>query len=106
MKEYVFTFNMSINQIINIISSNRDISKTIPEYPYQYQIRLCQIELGRFEVTDYFPSQLYVRVGDTPCLLLPINPNKRSKSRRTASPINCTHELKLSPFVTNLIKVN
>lgn len=102
MREYVFTFNMSIDQI-NIISSNRDISKTIPEYPYQYQIRLCQIELGRFEVTDYFPSQLNVRVGDTPC---PTYPNERSKSRRTASPINCTHELKLSPFFTNLIKVN
>ncbi|XP_025207295.1 E3 SUMO-protein ligase PIAS1-like [Melanaphis sacchari] len=105
LKEFVFTFKMSAEQI-NLLSLNRDISNSKQECLYQCQIRICQIEPGCFEVSDFFPNRLYVRVGDQPCPLPPIPLKKRPEFRRPASPIDCTCQLNLSPDVSNLIKIN
>jgi len=103
MVEQEFLLKMTVDNI-NLISLNRDISNSKHEYLYQFQIRICQIELGCSEVTNDFPNQLSIRVG-TKTLPNTLR-NNQSKTRQFGHPIDCTQEIRLCPLVTNSIKIN
>jgi len=92
----------------SLIAMNRDVSNGKNEYVYQCQIRICQLEPGCNEVSDYLPLGLHIRLGVKACPLPPTAPNTRpgTESRRTPRPINCTQLVKLNPSVQNTIIVN
>jgi len=104
---------MSVEQA-SLIAMNRNISYGQNYYLYQYQIRFCQLELGRSEVTDFLPKGLHIRIGKRACTLPP-PPSTRHRietpvqieiTRRIAGPIDCTQLLKLNPTLANLITLN
>ncbi|KAE9524003.1 hypothetical protein AGLY_015650 [Aphis glycines] len=108
MKEAKFKHTLSLKHV-NLVATNRDISHGKNEYRYQFQIRICQlIEPVPNESPDYMPLGLHIRVGREACPLPPIAPNTRpgTEFRRTARPINCTENFKLSPIVANTITIN
>ncbi|KAE9522060.1 hypothetical protein AGLY_017546 [Aphis glycines] len=108
MKEATFKFNLSLEHA-NLIATNRDTSHGKNEYLYQFQIRICQlIEPVPDDSPDYMPLGLHLRVNVKSCPLPPTAPYTRpgSESRRTARPINCTENIKLSPIVANNITIN
>lgn len=107
MREAPFKFTLTSDQA-SIIPLNRDISNGKNEYVYQIQIRICLIESGSTEITDYLPLGLHIRLGNKVCPLPPTAPNTRpgTEARRTARPINCTQLVKLNPFLPNTITVN
>ncbi|CAH1738758.1 unnamed protein product [Aphis gossypii] len=107
MKEAIFKFTLSPEQA-TFVADNRTISSGKEEYLYQFQIRICQfIEPVPNESPDYMPLDLYIRVGRKPCQLPPSLPitSPRTKSRRTARPIDCTANVKLCPLVSNTITI-
>ncbi|XP_025203206.1 E3 SUMO-protein ligase PIAS2-like [Melanaphis sacchari] len=107
INESRFSLTLSPKQA-SIISLNRDISNGKNEYPFQCQIRICQLRIGCDEVSDYLPMGLHIRIENKYCPLPPCPRNMRPGfvTRRTAGPINCTHQLLLSPIVSNEIKIN
>ncbi|KAE9522407.1 hypothetical protein AGLY_017194 [Aphis glycines] len=110
MKETTFKHTLSLEHA-NSVSSNRDFSDGKNEYRNQFQIRICQlIEPVPNESPDYMPLGLHIRVNMKTCPLPPILPNTRTNKltepRRTARPINCTTNVKLSPIVSNNITIN
>ncbi|KAF0752700.1 E3 SUMO-protein ligase PIAS2-like [Aphis craccivora] len=110
MKETTFKHTLSLEHA-NSVSKNRDISYGKNEYHNQFQIRICQlIEPVPNESPDYMPLGLHIRVNTKACPLPPIlpnsRPNKQTEPRRTARPINCTSNFKLSPIVGNNITIN
>jgi len=108
MKEATFKFNLSLEHA-NFVAGNRNISHGKMKYPYQFQIRICQlIEPVPNESPDYMPLGLQIRVNMNACPL-PLTAHKTlraSESRRIATPINCTEYVKLSPIVANNIAIN
>uniref|UniRef100_A0A2H8TFX7 E3 SUMO-protein ligase PIAS1 n=1 Tax=Melanaphis sacchari TaxID=742174 RepID=A0A2H8TFX7_9HEMI len=107
LMECAFNHTMS-NEQATLISLNRDFTKKTADFVYQYQIRICQSEVGRSEVTDYLPLGLHIRIENETCSLPPIARYIQSGTeyRRVGRPINCTQHLKLSPLVSNSIIVN
>ncbi|KAE9521323.1 hypothetical protein AGLY_018281 [Aphis glycines] len=95
MKEATFKFIMSVEHA-NLVAGNRYYSYGKYEYPYQFQIRICQlIEPVPNESPDDMPLSLLIRVNMQKCPLPP-----------TATPINCTEKVKLSPIVANNIAIH
>jgi len=107
MKEATFIFVLSAEHA-SLVSLNRDISQIKHEYPYQYQIRICQfIEPVPNESPDFLPLELLIRFGMNNCQLLPTPPlRKGTESRLPGRPIDCTKYVKLCPLVTNTININ
>ncbi|CAH1738368.1 unnamed protein product [Aphis gossypii] len=115
MKEAIFKLVLSREQV-NFVSMNRTISHGKFEYPYyQYQIRICQfIEPVPNESPDYMPLGLRIRVNTRECQLplIPFNAQPeltlalRLECRRSADPIDCTDNVKLSPINYNDITIN
>ncbi|KAF0766272.1 Uncharacterized protein FWK35_00020237 [Aphis craccivora] len=109
-KEATFKHTLSLEHA-NYVAMNRDFSHGKNEYRNQFHIRICQlIEPVPNESPDYMPLGLHIRVNMKACPLPPIppntQPNKLTKTRRTAIPINCTEHVKLSPIVANNITIN
>ncbi|XP_025208269.1 E3 SUMO-protein ligase PIAS3-like [Melanaphis sacchari] len=106
-RECMFTHTMTNDQV-TLIAMNRDISYGKKEYLFQYQIRICQIKFGYSgELTDYFPLELCIRIGNKTCPLPPKISNRIGvEARRIAKPINISHFLKLNPMLENSITVN
>ncbi|KAE9533463.1 hypothetical protein AGLY_009101 [Aphis glycines] len=109
-KETTFKHTLSLEHT-NAVSSNRYFSDGKYEHHNQYQIRICQlIEPVPNESLDYMPLGLHIRVNMKACPLPPVPPNTRpnnlTESRRTARPINCTANFKLSPINVNNITIN
>ncbi|XP_026820323.1 E3 SUMO-protein ligase PIAS2-like [Rhopalosiphum maidis] len=105
-RQMTFIHTMSPEQA-SLIAMNRDISYGKNEYLYQYQIRICQLEIGRNEVTDFLPLGLNIRVGNKICSLPPIaSVRLGNESRRIAKPINIAQYLKLNPNISNSITIN
>ncbi|KAF0747502.1 E3 SUMO-protein ligase PIAS2-like [Aphis craccivora] len=107
-KETTFKHTLSLEQA-NYVCMNRDFSHGKTEYHNHFQIRICQlIEPVSNESPDCMPLGLHIRVNMKTCPLPPIAPNTRpgTESRRTARPINCTANVKLSPIVVNNITIN
>jgi len=90
------------------ICLDRDMSNGKAEYNTQLQIRICLLESGATEITDCMPLGLHIRVNNKACPLPPTAPNTRpgTEARRTPRPINCTHQMKLNPIVSNSIIIN
>ncbi|CAH1738378.1 unnamed protein product [Aphis gossypii] len=114
MKEAIFKFVLSSKQV-NFVAGNRKISHEKFEYPYQYQIRICQfVEPVPNESPDYMPLGLRIRVNMIECQLplIPLNTRpeltltRRLECRRSAGPIDCTEYVKLSPINCNDITIN
>ncbi|KAE9523241.1 hypothetical protein AGLY_016341, partial [Aphis glycines] len=106
-REYKLVHTMSLEQA-SLIAMNRDISHGQKKYLYQYQIRFCQLEFGRSEVTDFLPMELHIRIGEKVCTLPPIALTQQifETPRRIAGPIDCTQILKLNPNLANHITLN
>jgi len=107
MREASFKLTM-LSEHVNEISLNRDISSGKSEYIYQMQIRICLLDPGATEITDFMPLGLHIRISNKVCPLPPTAPNTRpgTEARRTPRPINCTQILKLNPNIVNPISVN
>ncbi|KAE9538038.1 hypothetical protein AGLY_006010 [Aphis glycines] len=114
MKEAIFKVVLSSKQV-NFVAGNRKISHGEFEYPYQYQIRICQfIEPVPNESPDYMPLGLRIRVNMRKCQLplIPLNTRPeltltyRLEYRRSANPIDCTEYVRLSPINCNDITIN
>ncbi|KAE9524257.1 hypothetical protein AGLY_015296 [Aphis glycines] len=109
-KEATFRHTLSLEHT-NAVTSNRYSSDGKYEHRNQCQIRICQlIEPVPNESSDYMPLGLHIRVNMKACPLPPVPPNTRpnnlAESRRTARPINCTANFKLSPINVNNITIN
>ncbi|XP_003241678.1 E3 SUMO-protein ligase PIAS2 [Acyrthosiphon pisum] len=108
LKESLFKLFLPI-EAINVVAINRDVSPGKEEFPYQFQIRICQLaEPMSDEVTDCMPLGIYIRVNGKSCSLPLMASNNRpgAESRRYPRPINCTQQIKLSPITPNIININ
>jgi E3 SUMO-protein ligase PIAS1/E3 SUMO-protein ligase PIAS2/E3 SUMO-protein ligase PIAS3 len=108
MREAVFKFILSPEQA-TLIGMNRDVSNLSKvEYIYLVQIRICLLEPGATEITDFLPLGLHIRINNKACQLPPSAPNVRpgTEARRSPRPISISHGLKLNPSIANTIVVN
>lgn len=107
MREALFKLTL-LPEHVNEVTLNRDISSGKSDYIYQIQMRICLLEAGATEITDYMPLGLHVRISNKMCPLPPTPPNTRpgTETRRTPRPINCTQVLKLNPNLVNPITIN
>ncbi|KAE9533268.1 hypothetical protein AGLY_009309 [Aphis glycines] len=104
MKEATFKFIMSVEHA-NLVAGNRYYSHGKYEYPYQFQIRICQlIEPVPNESPDDMPLSLLIRVNMQKC---PLPPTQQGfELRPTKTPINCSENVKISPIVANNIAIH
>lgn len=107
MRETQTKFVLQCDQV-NYISLNRDISFGRNEYLYQAQVRICLMDPGSTEISDFLPLGLHLRIFSKLCPLPPTAPNTRpgTEARRTPRPINCSNLLRLNPRMTNIITIN
>jgi len=107
MKEAMFKLCI-LPRHVQAICLNRDMSNGKAEYNTQLQIRICLLESEATEITDCMPHGLHIRVNNKACPLPPTYPITRpgTEARRTPRPINCTHQMKLNPNVSNSIVIN